>query len=161
MKIKLKQQNQDITIGLSDISEIKPLILRVMNADYTDWSQLNQSSKCIQYGLSELIINAIEHGALGLGSDKKYRLKRNGTYESYLNEKIRMMTNSILIECIESNTQIKVVIDDYGKGFDWKTALRIAETKQDGKGLCIAQNTFDELTFYENGSRCHAVCLKK
>ena len=32
----------------------------------------------IKVGVQELIINAIEHGIIGLGSEKKYKLKRKG-----------------------------------------------------------------------------------
>ena len=32
----------------------------------------------IKIGVQELIINAIEHGIIGLGSEKKYKLKRKG-----------------------------------------------------------------------------------
>ena len=118
----------------------------------------------IKIGVQELIINAIEHGIIGLGSEKKYKLKRQGylVYENYLSDQLKKQyQNNIEIHYESNNNEIKLIISDFGKGFDWNNGLLEAKTKNEGKGLFIAKSSFEKLTYNSIGNVVTAIIKKK
>jgi len=118
----------------------------------------------IKIGVQELIINAIEHGIIGLGSEKKYKLKRKGylVYENYLSDQLKKQyQNNIEIHYESNNNEIKLIISDFGNGFDWKNSLLEAKTKNEGKGLFIAKSSFEKLTYNSIGNIVTAIIKKK
>jgi anti-sigma regulatory factor (Ser/Thr protein kinase) len=118
----------------------------------------------IKIGVQELIINAIEHGIIGLGSEKKYKLKRKGylVYENYLSDQLKKQyQRNIEIQYENNSNEIKLIISDYGNGFDWKNGLLEAKTKNEGKGLFIAKSSFNKLNYNSTGNIVTAIIKKK
>jgi anti-sigma regulatory factor (Ser/Thr protein kinase) len=120
----------------------------------------------IKIGVQELVVNAIEHGSIGVGSKKKYDLKRLGArvYKKYLNEQLKdQEPPTIDITYEENNTMIKLIISDHGKGFDWKKVLinEKNNTQDDGLGMLMSQGSFDELSYNDVGNIVTAVVYKK
>ena len=118
----------------------------------------------IKVGVQELIINAIEHGIIGLGSEKKYKLKRKGylVYENYLSDQLKKQYQSNIEIHYENNgNEIKLIISDCGNGFDWKNGLLESKTKNEGKGLFIAKSSFDKLNYNSTGNTVIAIIKKK
>ena len=111
-------------------------------------------------GLGELLINAIEHGILDIGYDRKTTLIDRGTWES---EIIRMQNlpenkgkfcNATILHKDEGTY---VVIEDPGHGFEWKKFINIDPARagdNHGRGIAQAKTmSFDKLTFNEKGNQ--------
>jgi anti-sigma regulatory factor (Ser/Thr protein kinase) len=120
----------------------------------------------IRLGVQELVMNAIEHGVIGLGSKKKYELKRQkeNAYKKYLNEQLKKHIQCrITVGYVERETTIKLVVSDHGNGFDWK---KVSNNKRcgfyvDSMGIVISKDNFDELSYNECGNVVTAVVYKK
>lgn len=112
------------------------------------------------WGLSELMINAIEHGNLGLGYDNKTRLVAGG---KWFNEVERLQQSpeyrekKVIATIAHKQGGVYVVIEDEGAGFDWKRYLQIDPSRAgDNHGRGIAQAnamSFDKLTYNEKGNK--------
>ncbi len=117
-----------------------------------------------QIALQEIFINSIEHGNLEIGYERKTQLKKmNGNYwellvkecnQRYLSERKIRVSYHLDME------KVTYVIEDEGKGFDWRGYLASEEdviqngllSTYHGFGLQIAKNCFD-ISFNEKGNR--------
>jgi CheY-like chemotaxis protein len=114
-------------------------------------------------GLKELLLNAIEHGNLGITYSQKDGLDMAAlekevahrlTLSQYANK-----TASILIE--RNDKEIRFLIKDQGDGFDWQSFMefdpaRVFDTH--GRGIAMANSTyFDRVEYRGNGSEVLAV----
>ncbi len=114
---------------------------------------------------SEMLINAYEHGNLGIDHKTKQKLLEEGLYESYLQEREAQYKEKkikILLHLKEEEhlKTFKIDIEDEGKGFD--TALmrnRIIKKSQfHGRGLLMVSKMVD--AYYYN-DRANRVIIKK
>jgi len=111
-------------------------------------------------GLSELMINAIEHGNLGITYDEKTQLLSDGTW---LEEIERRRSDpqyadrfaEVLIE--RQKKHIQITITDQGNGFDWKTYLELTPERAydtHGRGIALASMmSFDEIEYRGSGNQ--------
>ncbi|MAE50701.1 MAG: response regulator [Micavibrio sp.] len=114
-------------------------------------------------GLGELLINAIEHGNIGIGYDRKTDLVANNTWESEINRLQTLPENEhkfVTATVAHKVDGTYVVIEDQGEGFAWKNFLQIDPARAgDNHGRGIAQaNTisFDKLTYNDKGNQAIA-----
>jgi anti-sigma regulatory factor (Ser/Thr protein kinase) len=119
----------------------------------------------VRIGVHELMKNAIEHGVVGLGSKRKYELKRKGVahYNDYLEQRLKESKNRKVDVKYEKNEMaVKLTISDYGQGFDWKDVLAKEKsgTQKDGLGVLVSYNLFDELIYNDIGNTVTAVIYK-
>lgn len=116
-------------------------------------------------GLSELMINAIEHGNLGINYDEKTRLIEEGTWIAEIETRARMPQHvhkraELFFERSEGKVTIRIT--DKGNGFNFEPYLslnihRLADAH--GRGIAMAKAlAFDALTFSEGG-RCVTVVV--
>ena len=114
-------------------------------------------------GLAELMINAIEHGNLGIGYDAKIELCRTGNWSSEIRQRLdspafRDQVAEIAMTRKDGGTY--VVITDQGEGFDWKRYLKIDPARAGeahGRGIAMANSiSFDKLTYNESGNKAIA-----
>jgi len=120
--------------------------------------------KKVRLGVHELLINAIEHGVLGIHGKEKYEIKRKGefVYDMYLINKLKSYVNgTIVVHYTETDRLCRLVIADNGKGFDWvKMLTKNSDIPVDGMGLKLAQTVFHGLSFNDIGNEVAAVFLK-
>lgn len=118
-------------------------------------------------GLAELLINAIEHGNLGVGYDLKSALLENGSWRNELARRADLPEHQnkfieVLLQLKEDG--IYVQITDQGEGFDWKSFLMIDPSRtQDNHGRGIAQaraQSFDKLKYNDKGNQVLAVVYR-
>lgn len=109
-------------------------------------------------GLSELMINAVEHGNLGITFDEKTRLIMRGEWENEVNSRLRQPEYRDVYAKVgfESTREcITITISDSGKGFDWEEYLHFKPermTAPHGRGIAIAKAVaFSEITYREGG----------
>lgn len=97
------------------------------------------------YGLSELLINAVEHGNLGITYAEKTKLILSGSWQEEIERRLKLPENiekfAYLAFEIVDNT-IRIHIKDQGKGFDWQQYLEIAanrSTDPHGRGIAMSK----------------------
>lgn len=114
-------------------------------------------------GLGELLVNAIEHGNLGIGYEAKTTLVENGTWRSEV-ERLQTLPQhahkKAMATIAHKDDGTYVVIEDRGEGFPWKKYLQIDPARagdNHGRGIAQANSTsFDRLTYNEKGNQAVA-----
>jgi CheY-like chemotaxis protein/anti-sigma regulatory factor (Ser/Thr protein kinase) len=111
-------------------------------------------------GLSELLLNAIEHGNLGLSYDDKSRLRENGTFEAEIARRLSLpeyAQRSVTLEFRRKGASVEVLITDQGNGFDWRPYLEIDATRAfhvNGRGIALARMlSFRSLEYLGKGNQ--------
>ena len=111
-------------------------------------------------GLGELLVNAIEHGNLGMGPERKAELVAAGTWRLEVEKQQKLpqfVDKSVTATLAKKPDGIYVIIEDCGEGFDWKKHIDVDLSRagqSHGRGLAQANATsFDKLTFNEKGNK--------
>jgi sigma-B regulation protein RsbU (phosphoserine phosphatase) len=110
-------------------------------------------------GLTELLVNAVEHGNLGITYDEKTGLNASGRWQEEVDRRLALPENAskrveVLFE--RDGEEIRFTIRDQGRGFDWRRyveadPLRAFDTH--GRGILIATRlTFDQLEYRGSGN---------
>lgn len=115
------------------------------------------------FGLSELFINAVEHGNLGITYDDKSTLNEEGEWLSEVNKRLELPENKnkfVDVTFKRTESEINVVIQDKGKGFDWGQYMSFSPDRVfDNHGRGIASSSMmslDNLTYNESGNEATA-----
>ncbi|RED54269.1 ATP-binding protein [Aestuariispira insulae] len=110
-------------------------------------------------GLRELMINAIEHGNLGISHAEKAQLVREATWEQEIKRRLGLAENRekyVQVEFERRNDRIIVEIRDQGKGFDWRIymdSVMNPSLKPHGRGISIATLiAFDSVEYKGRGN---------
>lgn len=114
-------------------------------------------------GLGELLINAIEHGNLGIGYTQKTELIDAGTWRSEV-ERLQTLPQHeqkfAVATIAHKDEGAYVIIEDQGSGFDWKQFMQIDPSRagdNHGRGIAQARTmSFDKLSFNEKGNQAVA-----
>lgn len=97
-------------------------------------------------GLTELMVNCVEHGSYGITYEEKKKLKLANAWDSQVIQRERdprfsHMFCTVEVEKIQNEYRLK--IQDQGKGFDWENfkAFNVDRLKDpNGRGILISQN---------------------
>ncbi len=110
-------------------------------------------------GFFELLLNAVEHGNLGVGFRNKNKLLSSGTWEQEVRRLIALPENlskKVIVTFKHTGHMIEVVIQDEGAGFDWRPYLEIdpaRATQINGRGIAkAALLSFDRVEFMGSGN---------
>jgi anti-sigma regulatory factor (Ser/Thr protein kinase) len=112
----------------------------------------------ILIGIHELLLNAVEHGNLGLGSETKAALLREGTFGREISRRLRMPAyayKSVHITLQQADRFCRITIQDEGGGFNWRHYMGLTDhgAVPYGRGLMIASRCgFDSLMFNDRGN---------
>ena len=111
-------------------------------------------------GLYELLINAIEHGNLGIGYQFKSSLESSSAWLREVEERLNLPENNnkkVRIEYELEQGMLVYRITDQGDGFDYKEFLEISTARclnTSGRGIAIARILcFDHLEFVQPGNQ--------
>ncbi len=121
-------------------------------------------------GLFELMLNAVEHGNLGIGYEVKSELNHKGVWADEVNRRQLLDSNckkTAQVHFKRKKDHIEITISDDGKGFDWQAYMdfdvqRLLDSH--GRGIAIANNiSFDHLEFNASGNEvcAHLEVAKK
>ncbi len=97
-------------------------------------------------GLSEVFINAIEHGNLGISSDEKTALQHSMQWVPEIQRRLTLPENIhkyVDVEFIRGENEIAIKITDQGEGFDWHKykAFEINDKlSTHGRGLAMTKD---------------------
>jgi len=122
----------------------------------------------LRLAISEILINAIEHGNLDITYEDKLLKMQNDEYFDYMTRKINEKDNKdkkIKVEFMVNSERIVIKISDHGKGFDHKKYLSKSTEQtteesllQHGRGILLAQQIFDEIKYNDKGNQ--VLCIK-
>ncbi len=110
-------------------------------------------------GVLELLINAVEHGNLGVGFSEKRDLLLSGRLHDELRRRLsqvpwaqRSATASLEVD----GRRVRLVVEDEGEGFDFTNVLEQQPdlTAPHGRGIFLARAmSFDRLRYEGRGNR--------
>ncbi len=114
-------------------------------------------------GLGALLINAIEHGNLSTGYEKKSELLEAGIWRAEIERVQRMDIHKDKVATAtiaHKNKGVYAIIEDMGEGFVWRKYMQIDPSRSsDNHGRGIAQAnvmSFDKITYNERGNQAIA-----
>ena len=114
-------------------------------------------------GLSELMINAVEHGNLKIGYDEKSELIDSGRWQEEIEHRLSVADNLDKIATLDfqhGDDHISITITDMGSGFDWQDYLEISIDRiadNHGRGIAMAKVlSFDAIEYKGNGNKVTA-----
>ncbi len=115
--------------------------------------------------LTELYINALDHGVLGLNSSLKSDPSGFSDYFKQREERLNNLTDEeqvsfkVSLKYINNQHRLIIRVEDTGQGFDFKspkvpdpTAIALC-----GRGLILIKDLCHSLTYYGNGNIAEAI----
>ena len=155
----LRKLSWSFEIG-NDI-EILGGLLTVMLRPVDVW--LTESEKLqIRMGLQELLINAIEHGNLGITAEEKQEALTNDSYETLIKARCQLPTNTarrvtVWMENDPVQREFRCRIRDEGDGFDWEPLLQgnaesIPVLAGSGRGIFLVKTLMPHIEYFGKGN---------
>ncbi len=112
------------------------------------------------HGISELLINAIEHGNLGISYQEKGELVRGGGWEAEVQRRLdgpAYRDKRVEVAVAQEPSAVVITITDEGQGFDWRPFMEMSiERMRDahGRGIALAAAlSFDAVEYRGCGNR--------
>jgi DNA-binding response OmpR family regulator len=110
----------------------------------------------VRIGIGEMILNAVEHGNLGISTAEKEQALADGRFPGLVASRLAMPQNAgkrVWIESRLADGEFRVTVRDEGAGFDWR-ALAAADPAATlaGRGVLLARFHFDEVRWNERGN---------
>ena len=110
-------------------------------------------------GLTELLVNGVEHGNLEISYAEKSSLLKAGRLDAEIARRLALQENlqkRVRVSMDRKETELEVEIVDAGKGFDWRRYLALDSERLDdshGRGIAMSKSiSFDRLEFRNSGN---------
>lgn len=111
-------------------------------------------------GLLELLLNAVEHGNLGIGSEEKNRLRGENRFVEEVEARLALPENLnkyAALDMRRDDSGLSFMITDCGQGFDWRNFSFSAPVNTPvlhGRGILLARTFgFDRVEYQGIGNR--------
>ncbi|NTV10856.1 MAG: response regulator [Zoogloea sp.] len=123
-------------------------------------AQVCRPPDAVALGLSELLVNGVEHGNLGISFDEKTRLRETDTWELEVQRRLELPENRdkrvrLRIRRMVAGWTFEVC--DEGAGFDWPRYLDFDPERAfspNGRGIALSrQIAFSSLDYFAPGNR--------
>jgi DNA-binding response OmpR family regulator len=109
-------------------------------------------------GLSELMINALEHGNLGITYNEKSALIEARTWAAEIERRQQSPEHQdkwVTVSVVRSATRTRFRIQDMGRGFAWTEFQEVSQERlfdNHGRGILLAKwEAFDRVQYLGNG----------
>ncbi len=119
-----------------------------------------------QMGLLELMLNAIEHGNLGITYDEKTRLIAEDRLQAEIKRRLSLPEYAEKIATVQfrrAGKTLSFTIKDEGQGFDWKPFLEMSMDRlmeNHGRGIAISRRvSFSRLEYRDSGNCAEATII--
>ena len=166
--LETRTQSASLEKIARDCATVRPLLtkaefhfrtLEEANALVAQFSQLCPIPELAAMGLSELLINAVEHGNLELSYADKTRLKWEDGWELELARRLSMPAyrdrQARVLIAVEPD-EIVFTIQDQGPGFEWETYLEFSPDRAfdpNGRGIAMARSlSFSAIEYQGSGN---------
>lgn len=113
----------------------------------------------VSMGLTELLINAVEHGNLGISYAEKTRLRLEDAWEVEVQRRLALPENAdrkASVQFERGPQELVFTVRDAGEGFDWRRYLEFEPGRAfdpNGRGIAMARSfSFDRLEYRGPGN---------
>lgn len=125
----------------------------------------DEESKGFILGVYEMILNAIEHGNLGITYEMKKLWLKNNTYEENIRKLSKDITDKkVMVVLKKTNDQIIITIRDCGEGFNVPRQMEDQRKdnilRENGRGILIAKHFFSEVYYNNKGNEVTLIKTK-
>ena len=110
-------------------------------------------------GLAELLLNAVEHGNLGIDYEEKGRLRDAGCWDEEIDRRLAdpvYAKREVKVEFSRQSDVVRIRISDEGKGFAWQEYLDMDPTRllhSHGRGIAMSRlMSFDTVEYRGRGN---------
>lgn len=117
-------------------------------------------SDSVVFILTELMINAVEHGNLGISYTEKSRLIADEKWEGEVLHRLTLPENKdkqVTIKFTRNVEEITFLITDQGTGFDWQQYMEISPNRafdSHGRGIAMANSiSLNQIEYLETGNK--------
>jgi anti-sigma regulatory factor (Ser/Thr protein kinase) len=130
-----------------------------------------------EFAVGEMLMNALEHGSLGLSFRQKQDMIRGGVYDDFIStrtlEESPEFIKEIEISCCialtsgEEQKVLMIEISDSGSGFNVSEIFKLSSfdgnlfkidaKKYNGRGIFITDNLVDGLYYSDKGNTVHLI----
>ncbi|HCR86361.1 MAG TPA: response regulator receiver protein, partial [Alphaproteobacteria bacterium] len=114
--------------------------------------------------ISEILVNSVEHGNLGISFEEKSELVLDGKWEEEVNYRSELSENKnklVKVSVTKTSEYVKMKVIDEGQGFYWKPYFHLDSSrshKANGRGIYLASLEFDTIEYQGNGNE--VICTK-
>lgn len=101
--------------------------------------------EAVSLGLSELLVNAVEHGNLGISYADKKRLKLEDRWQEEVERRLGLpeyRERRVGVRLARRDSLLEFTIADEGAGFDWREYLELSPERlfdPNGRGIAMAR----------------------
>ncbi len=142
----------EATFAFRDLQEARDLAVLLANAC--------PEPKRVAVGLTELLLNAVEHGNLGISYQEKSRLREAERWDEEINRRLAdpvYAAREVRVTYRREPTAICMVIEDQGDGFDFARYLDMDPVRAfdtHGRGIAMSRMlSFDVVEYHGCGNR--------
>ncbi|MCB1785671.1 MAG: response regulator [Chromatiaceae bacterium] len=120
----------------------------------------------VAIGLTELLVNAVEHGNLGITYAEKGQLREMDSWEQEVEARLLRPENvskEVSVRYLRELDRIRVTITDEGEGFNWHDYLEMDPSRAfdtHGRGIAMSRMiSFDELAYHGKGNEVEVTVM--
>ena len=115
-------------------------------------------------GISELLINAVEHGNLEICYEEKSRLVAKDSWKDEVNKRLQLpeyKDKKVIVWFQRKGSINKILIEDEGDGFEWQNYLELDPLRafdSHGRGIAMAKlMSVDEINYQGCGNKVELI----
>ncbi|MCJ8345027.1 ATP-binding protein [bacterium] len=127
-------------------------------------SHLCPDANRVAMGLTEILVNSIEHGNLGLSFEDKTALQKEDAFLLEIDHLLSLEENKgkyVDVRFEKFSNCVKFHVIDMGDGFDWEKYMQLDETRihsSHGRGIAMANMlAFTEINYIYPGNQVELV----
>jgi len=131
-------------------------------------AQFFPDSDRVLVGISELLINGVEHGNLEISYELKSELVDKNIWREEVARRLTLpqyRERRVTVRFAREQEQFRLQIEDEGEGFAWRNFLEAdlsRVTHNHGRGIAMAKMmSFDELLFNEKGNQVTCIVHRR
>ena len=162
LRYRSMQQQIEMSSRLDDLMADGQFSFRTLNEARdmaTMLSNICPDPQRVVVGMAELLINAVEHGNLGITYEEKGLLKDLGSWQDEVEKRLDMpeyRDRKVTVKMHKNKQNIDFVICDEGEGFDFSGFLEMDPQRafdNHGRGIAMSRLlSFDYLEYLGKGN---------
>lgn len=166
-----KQRELSVALGHSkvlyecvDNASFKINNLDQANKISVSLAQLFPAPEKVVLGISEILVNAIEHGNLNISYEEKTELNLKSQWKQEVEKRLNLPEYKdkwVTISFTKKKDEIILSVKDEGEGFDYKRYMEFdpsRSTHNHGRGIAFANNiSFDSLEYVGSGNQVNCI----
>lgn len=163
-QIQKNLEQTNLTLGMLKSADFEFKTLEEARSIASLISNVCPEPENIVMGLTELMVNAIEHGNLGISYNEKTILNNNGKWSEEISNRLQRKENKDKTATISFNRYsdyIEIIIIDQGVGFDWTNYMDFDPNRvmdNHGRGIAVANKlSFSAIKYRGKGNEVSAM----